>query len=313
MILFLGLFSTVQAKRLRVIHLNDLHSFFEGYPRHKRGGYARVKTQIDLLIAKSNREGVPYIVVDGGDWGEGNAYYYIENGQAALKSLDLLGVDAAVVGNHDYMFGENSLKKQLEQVNPRVQLLGANMIFTPEMGLDQYVRPEVLIKRGGLKVQIVGLTTSEIHFRSYLLPGIIENPIKIAKKIQRHPEADLTIALTHLGVETDKKLARKAKAFDLVVGGHSHTRIENILAVKQRGTGNMVPIVQTGAHGLAVGELLLDVKGPGEVKVLRYQLHDITEKLEEDARLKAFVDRAKKLRLNRFSDRWDKVRMSSDH
>ena len=93
---------------------------------------------------------------------------------------------------------------------------------------------------------------------------------KWAKRLKKEG-SDFVIALTHLGVEADKELAKKADV-DLVVGGHSHTALlkpvfidKKLKRKSSRSNRNedsfkLVPIVQAGSHGKYLGKLIVDLK-----------------------------------------------------
>ena len=93
-----------EAKLLQIIHSNDLHSYFEG-SRTGKGGYARIKTLVDQLKDDAASKGIETYFLDAGDFGEGSSFYFSNNGVDSLKALDLLGVDATVIGNHDFILG----------------------------------------------------------------------------------------------------------------------------------------------------------------------------------------------------------------
>src|SRR5258708_7814239 len=84
---------------ITIIHTNDLHSHFRAEKTVPGlGGVARIKTAVDR-IRKSHPHSV---LVDGGDWSDGNIYYNLGAGVESLRMLDWLGYDVAVVGNHDW-------------------------------------------------------------------------------------------------------------------------------------------------------------------------------------------------------------------
>src|SRR3954447_317733 len=90
---------------LTLIHTNDLHSHF----RPDRGplglgGMARLKTAVDRI----RRQAKNALFLDGGDWSEGNIYYYDGGGVQSVKMMDQLGIDVAVVGNHDWLNGPDA-------------------------------------------------------------------------------------------------------------------------------------------------------------------------------------------------------------
>ena len=168
LILLLLLSTHSFAVKIQIIHTNDLHSYLKGY-NSKRGGYYRVKTLIDKLKSDALKKGIESIVLDGGDFGEGSHYFLAQEGVLSFKALSMLGIDAAVIGNHDYMFGGKRLSEQIRAVNPTTQFLGANIAHTADMKLTGLLKPTTRFNVGGVEVEVIGLTTSAIHFALSLI------------------------------------------------------------------------------------------------------------------------------------------------
>lgn len=304
----LGYSFAVSAKKIQIIHTNDLHSYLLGYDGN-RGGYDRVKYLIDKLKSDAHQQGIDSIVLDAGDFGEGAHYFLYNEGIESFKLLEELGVDAAVIGNHDYMFGGKKLGEQIRASGIKTNLLGANIMHTSDMRLKDVLSPSVRFEVGGVKLEVIGLTTPSLHYMQYMRPGLIlpaEGVSRAYSKIAREDNMDLVIALTHLGVSADQKLVKADPNIDIVIGGHSHTRLEEIVFQKNKNSRE-IPIVQTGAHGIAVGSLILDVNGPEDYEVVSYQLYD-TMGLPRDPYIHKRVteiDEATKEQLGQ--GRWDEV------
>ncbi len=309
LLLTLGISQHVSAKLVQILHTNDLHSMFDG-TRSGRGGYARLKTVIDELKAKAARQNIPTLVLDAGDFGEGSTYYFSNEGVDAMKALDLLGVDVTVLGNHDFMMGGQELLRQINDSDLKATILSANFKRKKKTGLSQKMPDYVDFDIDGMTVRIFGLTTPEIHFQYPLLPqnyigGAHKKGIKMAEKAQRDG-VDFLIALTHTGLDKDKILASHSRTIDLIVGGHSHTRLEQPTIIENL-RGNQVPIVQTGAHGMAIGSILIDMQADGASKMVDYRLYDITQEIAEDRTVKDFVENAYVNRDLYFKRSWKEV------
>jgi 2',3'-cyclic-nucleotide 2'-phosphodiesterase (5'-nucleotidase family) len=279
------------AKKIQIIHTNDLHTYFKGYTPD-RGGYYRVKTLIDQLKASAKEEGIESIVLDAGDFGEGSHYFLADEGMNSFEALKLLGVDAAVIGNHDYMFGGKVLSDQIRKVNSKTQFLGANISPTENMRLKGLLKETARFEIDGMNIDIIGLTTNSLHFVYAFSPGLIfpVAPVSRAHSLMaRENNSDLVVALTHLGVSKDQKLVQEDPNIDVVIGGHSHTRLEEAV-YQENSEKRLIPIVQTGAHGMAVGSLILDLKGPKDVSVESYKLYDTDESVKSDPEVLSFVN-----------------------
>ena len=305
----LGLHSPSFAKLVQIIHTNDLHSFFAG-SRSGNGGYARIKTLIDQLKADAKSKGIESIYLDAGDFGEGSSYYFSNEGVDAIRGLDLLGVDAVVLGNHDYFLGGDELERQLKMAKFKGQMLSANLRGKNLMGLKGLVRDYIDFNIDGVKIRIFGLTTPEIHYQYPLVPkNLITSShkmgIKMGQKAQRD-KVDFLVALTHIGLDKDIKLVSHSRSIDMVIGGHSHTRLDQPEMVKNL-RGELIPVMQTGAHGVAVGSVIVDIQGKSEFKLIDYRLYDVTSTLNEDMDVKTFVDEAYVNRERYFNRKWDEV------
>jgi 5'-nucleotidase len=313
-LLFFALFSfTSQAKLLHIIHTNDLHSYFEGYDTGK-GGYARLKLKLEELKAKSAEAGIPTLVVDGGDFGEGTSFFFSEAGATSIRALGVFGTEVSVVGNHDYLMGGNILSKQIKKANVPTKIISANLVQTPDMELTDVVKPFADFDKNGLKIRVIGLSTSEPHFQYAISPGWINDPIAIGNIEGNRARAegkDLVIALTHIGTTFDKLLAQNSKDIDIIVGGHDHKRLDTAMMVPNLDK-KLVPIVQAASHGMVIGSLLVDVKENHKVDIVEYKLHDIAYPMAEDQTMVALVEEAKVLRNDALDGRFDEVVGYSD-
>lgn len=305
---FFSLSAYLEAKPLRILHTNDLHSYFQGY-RTGEGGYAKLMTKIQKLKEESASDGVEVLHLDGGDFGEGTSFFLSDKGATSIKALGLLGAEVSVIGNHDHMMGGSILADQIKRANVATKFLSANLVQTSEMNLSQLVKPFIDLEKNGIKIRVIGLSTAEPHFQYPLKPGFILPPVPIGVALSdqgRKEGKDLVIALTHIGQKTDEKLVNDSKEIDLVVGGHTHDFLDNINWQKNK-NNKSVPIVQAGSHGLAVGSLLIDVEGPGKVKVLEYKLFRIPTSTDENQEMLTIVDEAVENRNNYFNGRWEEV------
>jgi 2',3'-cyclic-nucleotide 2'-phosphodiesterase (5'-nucleotidase family) len=299
---------TSHARLLQIIHTNDLHSYFKGY-KDGRGGYAKLKVKISELRNEAQNKGIEVLQLDGGDFGEGTSFFLTKEGSASVEALGMLGTDIAVIGNHDHMLGGKILGEQIRKANVQTKFLSANLAQAPEMNISQLVTPFADINKAGISIRVIGLSTAEPHFQYPLLPGFIlpAVPVGVTYSDQARKQGkELIIALTHIGKSQDVELAKKSNEIDLIVGGHSHSRLEEVLYVKNKKNKD-IPIVQAGSHGLVVGSLLIDVKDDGGPEVINYKLHEILPGMEEEEAMVNFVAEAAADRNQYFGGRWDEV------
>src|SRR5690606_11576028 len=226
-----------------------------------------------------------------------------------IRALELFGVEVAAIGNHDHMLGGKVLSDKIRRANVETKFVAANINPTADMELNGLVLPYVDLNKAGIKIRIVGLTTASNFFEYSMRPGSISSPLAVGEREARKGKRagrELIIALTHLGVSEDRFLAQNSNSIDVIIGGHSHTKLRYVIREENQ-YGQEVPIVQAASHGLSVGSLLLDVSRRGNVRVVRYKLHDIKSNLLADPEMTNFVEEATRKRNAQFEIDWDEV------
>ncbi len=281
------------AKLIQILHTNDTHSFLSNtHHKNNLGGSARLKSLIDFYKAEASEQGIKTLVMDAGDFTEGNIYYMADYGRKAFEVHQEMGYDVGALGNHDYLMGSTELDKILSDF--KLPLVAANLSISSQFNnIKQKISPYKEFEIDGLKVAVMGLTTNEIFYSWRLEGGQITNPYKAAQKyeeILKKRKNDVIIALTHIGVLKDIKLAERSKYIDLIVGGHSHTALF-VPSYGMNRNNVRVPIVQAGMHTEYLGKLVVDVEKGRPLKLVSYEL--VPVKVEEsDTKIKALVEEA---------------------
>ncbi|MBX3146793.1 MAG: bifunctional metallophosphatase/5'-nucleotidase [Gemmatimonadales bacterium] len=246
---------------LRVLSINDFHGalgsrvlpWSNGRPI---GGLAALKGMMDSLEADC---GCPTLRFDAGDQLQGSLGSNLMYGRSVVEAMNLLGLDAAAIGNHELDWGADTLAARVAEA--RYAWLAANVFDSTTGSRPAWARPYAIIDKGPYRIGVVGyLTTAtksiviERHVRGLEFreaPDAIADALAAVKAAQ----PDFTVLVAHEGAFCDSlackgeivSLARQydSTAFDLIVAGHTHTLISTI----QRG----VPIVSARANGTAVG------------------------------------------------------------
>jgi len=157
----------VYANKIQILHTNDIHSHLD-HATHRPdiGGYARLKNLIAKQKAWATENNIGTIAMDAGDYLEGNMYYMADWGKKAYKVHGSIGFDVSVIGNHDYLMGEQDLDNLLRDVDTDFQLLGAN-IDVPER--YQYINKKMLpfteMEVNGVKIGIIGVTINDMLYK----------------------------------------------------------------------------------------------------------------------------------------------------
>jgi 2',3'-cyclic-nucleotide 2'-phosphodiesterase (5'-nucleotidase family) len=235
------------------------------------------------------------LVLDAGDFLEGNLYYMAKNGRKSFEVHNEIGYNAGTLGNHDYLMGSAELDKILGELDLKFSLVVANLEADKKYkNISRIIKPYKEFEIDGTKIAILGLTTDDMIFRWRLEGGKILDPIDTAKKyeqILKDRKNDVIIALTHIGVLADIKLAEKTKYIDLIVGGHSHSALfEPSYGINKN--KRKVPVVQAGMHTEFLGRLVVDVVKGKPIKVVSYELIPITGEGLVDSNIKQMVQEA---------------------
>lgn len=290
------------ASELQILHTNDLHGFFEHTIFDKElGGYAQVKYVMDSLKADAREKGIETLTLDAGDFMEGNLFYMADRGRRTWGIMSKMGYDAVAVGNHDFLMGTTELNEILKENQPEFAYLAANFkVNFPALysGIKNNIKDYKVFHVNGFKVAVIGLTTDEIFYGWAFKAGKIKNPVKIgnklAKKLKTKKIADFVIALTHNGFLRDVELAESSEHIDLIVGGHSHSLLHNVV-YKQNKNLKRVPIVQAGSHGSHLGKLILSLDNEFGLTVKKYKLVPIKSSYKKDEVVSDYVNKSKEL------------------
>lgn len=282
---------------IQILHTNDTHSYLDNSTHSTtRGGAARLKTLMDLYKNKMKAEGVQTISVDAGDFLEGNIYFMSENGKKSFEVHNQMGYDIGILGNHDYQMGATDLDTILGDMDLKFSLLTANMkISSQYKNIEEKVKPYKEMEIDGVKIAFLGLTTDEILYKWALLGGAISSPIATAQvyeDVLKNRNNDFVIALTHIGVMNDIKLAEATSKIDLIIGGHSHTALFKPTYGVNRDQKH-IPIVQAGQHTEYLGRLVVDLVKGKPLKIISYELIPVNIEVSEvNSDIKKLVEEA---------------------
>ncbi len=288
---------------LRVLTINDFHGALEarGYPWSNGrpiGGIAAVKGMMDSLAAECR---CPSIRLDAGDQLQGTLTSNLVAGRSAVEAMNLLGLTAAAIGNHELDWGVDTLIARIGEA--RYPWLAANIIDTATGGRPAWSRPYAIVRAGPYSIGVVGYITPatktivmDRHVRGLRFPeGLASMTQALADVKAAGP--DLTILVTHSGAFCDSlacageiiDLARQtdSTAFDLIVAGHTHTLLNTVV--------NGIPIVSARANGTAVGIADL-VRSPDGGRRWRVRVESVyADAVRPDSAGVALVDRYRPL------------------
>jgi 2',3'-cyclic-nucleotide 2'-phosphodiesterase (5'-nucleotidase family) len=301
------------ADSLVILHTNDIHAHllpFEDSKGATVGGAAARAA----LIARLRNQPEKTLLLDAGDVFQGTPLYNFFRGVPDYRSMTLMRYDAGAFGNHELDDGPSSwLRARAEAKFP---ILSANIFVSSDSAwasslplaeaavrkrarwvggirvldstpLHYLATPYIVEDVGGVKVAILGLTTKDvvsIVSRTRNQGVAVSNPVSVAEILvpELRKKADFVVALTHLGVDEDRRLAR-VPGIDLIVGGHSHTYLWEPIYVPNRNANGYrgTAIVQAGRWGDRLGRVAIAI-GPKGIRGLAYALVPVRPSEGED-------------------------------
>lgn len=252
---------TAERLSLHVLHTNDFHGSLTD------AGAARLRNAIAAL------DGAPYLLLDAGDAIKAGNVGVNPFGEPILDTMSDLGYQAMTMGNREFHVWKTALETKINRA--RFPVLCANIRPTKD-GAALPVQPSVTLSIGGLTITIFGVTVPMVTERmaaKAVSSFVFDDPIEVARKQVANLRygADILIALTHIGIREDRRLAESVPGIDLIVGGHTHVVLE------QPDIVNKIPILQAGSHGRFFGHAALTLGRDG-VRVESYTLYALEEK-----------------------------------
>jgi 2',3'-cyclic-nucleotide 2'-phosphodiesterase (5'-nucleotidase family) len=304
-------------KSFTILHSNDHHGHLLpfSYPdrvpagddiaqltaRKDIGGIARRATLVKQIERQSKS---PVYLFDAGDCMDGTPFSVEFFGRADYDAMNAAGYDYGVFGNHDF----NMTPAQFDELKRQVKfkMLLANVANKADSKTP--LPPYTVENWDGLRVAIFGLVTYDARtYKAAQQAYVVRDPVEVAKELvpRLRREADLVIAVTHDGVDVDRKMAREVPGIDVIVGGHSHTRLPVGVYEMADNPGPNDPkgtvIVQAHQWVGELGrlDLTLTEGTDGRWRLSRYseQLIPVTKEIKEDPQVAKVV-----------AGYWDKIK-----
>jgi 5'-nucleotidase len=323
-VLILNLYGQTE-KRLTILHTNDLHSRLLGYTPENAyspltlnddntiGGFSRIA---GIIKAEKKLNPESTLTLDAGDFTMGTLFPSLERKTGfQLRLMKAMGYDAVTIGNHELDFGPEWLS---DMINTSVRegeipsVLMGNAMFDKsdnrDDGLeklysDKIVGRSLVLIRNDIRIGIFSIYGKDADRVSpKAVPVTFSKQTSFAKKMVRdlkNEKCEIIICISHSGIVKDKHgkwagddvdLAKAVNGINLIVGGHSHTKLDEPLII------NGVPIVQTGEFGQYVGCLSFIYSG-GSLRIDDYKLIPVDDKVMGDKETDQLIE-AQKLKLS---------------
>ncbi|MHA6261043.1 5'-nucleotidase C-terminal domain-containing protein [Sporosarcina sp. CAU 1771] len=288
--------STPGSFKMTVFHTNDTHA--------NLANFSKRAAQLNDLRAEFPNN----LLLDAGDVFSGTLYFNEFEGQADIVAMNYLKYDAMTFGNHEFDLGSSpdGHKSLVDFIKAaEFPLVGANLNFsqdplfdglqsrtiteTPE---DGNIYNGIIKEVNGEKVGIFGLTTEETVDISSPDKVVFSNYIDEAKQAVADFEAagiNKIIAITHIGfddsdlVDNDKLLAANVPGIDIIVGGHTHKKLEPTFVTNEDSEPTL--IVQANEYNKFLGQLDVTFNQQGVITDYDGKLHTVPGAKDEDAKV----------------------------
>ncbi|GIV33697.1 MAG: metallophosphatase [Chitinophagales bacterium] len=256
-------FASGELIKLTILHTNDTHSRIEPFPADSKfpnlGGIAR-----RAALVKNIRQQEQHVLLfDSGDIFQGTPYFNYFRGSVEMELMSKVGYDAATIGNHDFDAGVEGLAKQMPLAT--FPMIATNYDFR-DTPMEGKTRPFAVFQKGsviigviGLGIELEGLVPPKLYGNTrYLEP--VKSANKTARMLKKEYGCDLVLCLSHLGYKygtpkiSDIVLAQNTEHIDLILGGHTHTFLQQPDVIRNR-KNQPVLVNQVGWGGVVVGRI----------------------------------------------------------
>ncbi len=256
-----------------ILHTNDVHGAVEGY------------AYIAQLKADYEAKGAEVILVDAGDYSQGEVYVSDTKGLDAVEMMNAAGYDVVSLGNHEFDYGFDQLKSNMSKAKFKVVCAD---VFN-EDGTPIFDANYTYTTKSGVKVGFFGMETPETQTKAN--PALIKGLTfatgdaftkAAADQVKALKDDDIVICVSHLGVDAESKPYRSTdlyaavKGIDFIIDAHSHT-------VMIKGE-NGEPIQSTGTKFANIGVIVID---DATKKIESNSLFEIKEDTAKDATVAA--------------------------
>ncbi len=268
LIISTGLLFASEKIKLVILHTNDTHSQVEPTEKSSSktsdmGGYARRIGVIDSIRHKEQN----VLLVDAGDFSQGTPYFNFFNGRVEIDAFNRMKYDAVTLGNHEFDNGVDTLAVILKRA--KLPIISSNYLLE-NTSLKGLTKPYLTIEHQGLRIGIMAINVQpkgliiENNYKGVVYENALEKAIEVSSFLKKAKKCDVIICLSHLGADTTKmavndyEIAHKTSFIDIIIGGHSHTLLENVK--EKNKLGKPVIIAQMGKSGLFLGKVELELQ-----------------------------------------------------
>lgn len=283
----------MQTRRFTILHSNDMHGDFFSGKEGKNGELIGGLALLSAYITKVRKEEENVFFVVAGDMVQGSLIDSEYKGISTMEIMNYLAPDVVALGNHEFDYGLPHLLFLEKMAN--FPIVNANLYIKDYN--KRLMLPYLVLERSGFKILFTGIITEKIMdsfqrddpVRSFITLEEASKEIGKITNAYKNDDIDLTILLTHIGMDSDRQLASLLNpdwGVDMIIGGHSHTMMESPEKV------NGVLITQAGVGTKQVGRFDIVVDDDtNRIVDYKWQLVPINDRLvEPDLRLLDYIN-----------------------
>ncbi|MEA5500540.1 bifunctional metallophosphatase/5'-nucleotidase [Limnoraphis robusta] len=242
--------TTERFKKFTILHSNDMHGDFLAESKTGEGHVIGGLSLLSGYINKVRQEEKNVLFVISGDMLQGSMIDAEYKGLSTIEIMNYLAPDVVTLGNHELDYGFPHLLFLEKMAN--FPIVNANLYIKKYN--KRLMNPYIILNVDGFDIMFIGIVTEEVLKSLKLDTSIgtfvnLEDAAAEVGKIcnaYKNEDIDLTVLLTHIGFEEDKKLAAMLDPLwgvDMIIGGHSHTILDqpakvNDILITQAGVGS---------------------------------------------------------------------------
>jgi 5'-nucleotidase / UDP-sugar diphosphatase len=283
-------------KKFTILHSNDMHGDFLAEVKAGEGKLVGGLALLSGYINKVRKEEENVLFLIAGDMVQGSLIDFEYKGISTMEIMNYLAPDVVALGNHEFDYGLPHLLF-LEKV-ANFPIVNANLYISQYH--KRMMLPYLILKKASFNILFTGVVTEKVIdalkedklISSFITLEEASREIGIISNAYKNDDIDLTIVLTHIGFESDLELAKLLKpewGIDIIIGGHSHTILEQPARV------NGIYIAQAGVGTDQIGrfDILVD-NDTNRIIDMKWQLIPIDENIAEpDKELEKYINNFK--------------------
>ena len=248
------------AGEIVILHTNDVHGAISSYAK------------VAALKAEYEAKGAEVLLMDAGDYIQGEPYVSVSQGETAIRLMNYVGYDVATIGNHEFDYGYENLAELAAAAE--FPIIAANVMYNGKTAFEANKAFEL---ESGVKVGVFGLSTPETATKAH--PGKIKGVTFLSgddmnKAAQAQVDeltaagCDYIICLGHLGIDDSSKgyrsvdLLEAVTGIDVFIDGHSHSSLDDVKALvgEDCKVGDTL-LTSTGTKLATVGAVVISEDG----------------------------------------------------